>query len=178
VCRSAKLRCRGGKPCTRCRTKGVQCVFDHPAARSGVENEPEPELEPEPEADADADLDVSASQSNPSRQQGNAQADPQKRQGQAEDESPSLGPGLAGAQSADKDKTQHWVDLYFTRFHPHWPILHRATFDLAHEPPFLVQTVVMVGLWVSGTSRGRRAATELHDKLGLSILEQRVSDTT
>ncbi|KAL4772676.1 hypothetical protein BDW60DRAFT_216314 [Aspergillus nidulans var. acristatus] len=147
VCRSAKLRCRGGKPCTRCRTKGVQCVFDHPAARSGVENEPEPELEPEPEADADADLDASASQSNPSRQQGNAQADPQKRQGQAEDESPSLGPGLAGAQSADKDKTQHWVDLYFTRFHPHWPILHRATFDLAHEPPFLVQTVVMVGLW-------------------------------
>ncbi|KAL4735755.1 hypothetical protein BDV11DRAFT_208211 [Aspergillus similis] len=146
-CRGAKLRCRGGNPCTRCRAKGVQCVFGHPAFRFGVGHEPEPE----PEADADTDLDASASQPNPSRQQGKAQADPQKRQGQAEDESPSLGPGLAGAESADKDRTQHWVYLYFTRFHPHWPILHRATFDVAHEPPFLVQTVVMVGLWRNWT---------------------------
>lgn len=170
MCRGAKLRCRGGNPCTRCRAKGVQCVFEHPGAKFEVEDEPEPG----PGADADADLDATASQSNPSRYQGNAQADPQKRQGQTEGESPSLGPGLAVARSADKDKTQHWVDLYFTRFHPHWPILHRATFEVAHEPPFLVQSVVMVGLWVSGTTRGRRAATELHDKLGLSILEQRV----
>ncbi|KAL4817718.1 hypothetical protein BDW67DRAFT_174516 [Aspergillus spinulosporus] len=140
-CRSAKLRCRGGIPCTRCREKGIQCVFDDPAARIGAEDKLEPE------ANADADHDASASQPNPSRRQDNSQAELQKRQDQAEDKSPGLCPGLAGAKSAGKDRTQHWVDLYFTRFHPHWPILHRATFDIAHEPPFLVQTVVMVGLW-------------------------------
>ncbi|KAL4993371.1 Isochorismatase family-domain-containing protein [Aspergillus recurvatus] len=150
-CRGAKVRCRGESPCARCRVRGIRCVFDHSAPKPGVEPEPEPEPEHEPEADvdasvdanvdADADLDSSASQANPSRQQD------EKRQ--VEDNNPNLGPGLASAEPVDRAKTQRWVDLYFTHFHPHWPILHRGTFDIAHEPPFLVQAVVMVGLWSS-----------------------------
>jgi hypothetical protein len=76
--------------------------------------------------------------------------------------------------TSSADKIQHYVHLYFSHFHSHWPILHRHTFDIAHEPPFLVQAVIMVGLWVSGTVSGREAAIELHSKLGESILEQRV----
>ncbi|KAL2787200.1 hypothetical protein BJX66DRAFT_17231 [Aspergillus keveii] len=75
--------------------------------------------------------------------------------------------------TSSADKIQHYVHLYFSHFHSHWPILHRHTFDIAHEPPFLVQAVIMVGLWVSGTASGREAAIELHLKLGQSILEQR-----
>ncbi|KAJ0422965.1 hypothetical protein BJY00DRAFT_310566 [Aspergillus carlsbadensis] len=75
--------------------------------------------------------------------------------------------------TSSADKVQHYVHLYFSHFHSHWPILHRHTFDIAHEPPFLVQAVIMVGLWVSGTASGREAALELHSKLRESILEQR-----
>ncbi|KAL3440615.1 hypothetical protein BJX65DRAFT_26188 [Aspergillus insuetus] len=77
------------------------------------------------------------------------------------------------APTSSADKIQHYVHLYFSHFHSHWPILHRHTFDIAHEPPFLVQAVIMVGLWVSGTVSGRDSAIELHSKLGHSILEQR-----
>ncbi|KAL6239529.1 Isochorismatase family-domain-containing protein [Aspergillus navahoensis] len=167
-CRGAKVRCQGGSPCARCRMREIRCVFGH-SAPIGAEHEHE--REPEADADADADLDASASQTGPSQQQGKARADQEEQP--VEYDSPNLAPGLASPKRVGKDKTQHCVSLYFTQFHPQWPILHRGTFDIAHEPPFLVQAVVMVGLWVSGTSRGKRAAMELHEKLGLSILEQR-----
>ncbi|KAL2813872.1 Isochorismatase family-domain-containing protein [Aspergillus granulosus] len=77
------------------------------------------------------------------------------------------------ASARSNDKIQHYVQLYFMHFHRHWPILHQHTFDIAHEPPFLVQAVIMVGLWVSGTESCREAAIELHSKLGCTIQEQR-----
>ncbi|OOQ81546.1 transcription factor with C2H2 and Zn(2)-Cys(6) DNA binding protein [Penicillium brasilianum] len=71
-------------------------------------------------------------------------------------------------------QTKHYVDLYFEHFHPHWPILHRATFSIPDEPPLLLQAVLMIGLWVSEKPSARQAAVDLHQKLGLWIREQRV----
>ncbi|KAL4977919.1 hypothetical protein BDW66DRAFT_131324 [Aspergillus desertorum] len=170
-CRGAKVRCRGESPCARCRVRGMRCVFDRPAPRFAVEREHEREPKADASLEADAKFDASTSQTNSASQQDKAQAGQENRQ--AECSRPNPNSGLASANSVDRAKTQHWVDLYFTHFHPHWPILHRGTFDIAHEPPFLVQAVVMVGLWISETPRGKRAATELYDQLGLSILQQR-----
>lgn len=69
---------------------------------------------------------------------------------------------------------KRYVDLYFTHFHSHWPILHRATFSIPDEPPLLLQAVLMIGLWVSEKASARQAAVDLHQKLGLWIREQRV----
>jgi hypothetical protein len=77
----------------------------------------------------------------------------------------------------DEDRaaqTKHYVNLYFTHFHSHWPILHRATFSIPDEPPLLLQAVLMIGLWVSDKPSARQAAVDLHQKLGLWIREQRV----
>lgn len=77
----------------------------------------------------------------------------------------------------DEDRTaqtKHYVNLYFTHFHSHWPILHRATFSIPDEPPLLLQAVLMIGLWVSDKPAARQAAVDLHQKLGLWIREQRV----
>jgi hypothetical protein len=71
-------------------------------------------------------------------------------------------------------QTKHYIDLYFEHFHPHWPILHRATFSIPDEPPLLLQAVLMIGLWVSEKPSARQAAVDLHKKLGLWIREQRV----
>jgi hypothetical protein len=71
-------------------------------------------------------------------------------------------------------QTKRYVDLYFTHFHSHWPILHRATFSIPDEPPLLLQAVLMIGLWVSEKASARQAAVDLHQKLGLWIREQRV----
>ncbi|KAL4921168.1 hypothetical protein BDW62DRAFT_208536 [Aspergillus aurantiobrunneus] len=68
-----------------------------------------------------------------------------------------------------------YIHAYFEKFHPSWPFLHQATFDPDHEPVFLLRSVVMMGLWVIGDENSQRAAMTLHDKLTLSIYQQRVS---
>ncbi|KAM5459102.1 hypothetical protein McanMca71_001704 [Microsporum canis] len=66
-----------------------------------------------------------------------------------------------------------YVEAYFDKFHPSWPFLHRATFDPAHEPPILLQSVLMMGLWATGDQKLQYMAVDLHEKLIISIYSQR-----
>lgn len=69
-----------------------------------------------------------------------------------------------------------YVEAYFARFHPTWSFLHKATFSPRRELPFLVQAVVMIGLWATTQQSGaREAAIKLHEKMRVSIWEQQVS---
>ncbi|CAG8334358.1 unnamed protein product [Penicillium nalgiovense] len=70
-------------------------------------------------------------------------------------------------------RVDHYIHLYFAHFHQHWPILHRQTFSVPDEPPLLLQAVLMIGLWVSGSPAARQNARNLHSKLGLAISAQR-----
>ncbi|KAF9636104.1 putative C6 and C2H2 transcription factor [Lasiodiplodia theobromae] len=66
-----------------------------------------------------------------------------------------------------------YVEAYFARFHPTWSFLHKATFSPRRELPFLVQAVVMIGLWATTQQSGaREAAIKLHEKMRVSIREQ------
>ncbi|KAB8252850.1 hypothetical protein BDV35DRAFT_403471 [Aspergillus flavus] len=85
-------------------------------------------------------------------------------------------PGLSliqRSESIEKSsvKILPYVQAYFEEFHPCWPFLHRATFDPDHEPAFLLQSVTMIGLWVS--DGGQRSAMDLHAHLTRSIYQQR-----
>lgn len=75
----------------------------------------------------------------------------------------------------DIAQVDHYIHLYFTHFHQHWPILHRHTFSVADEPQLLLQAVIMIGLWVSGSPAAQEGARNLHSKLKLAILAQKVS---
>ncbi|KAA8649619.1 uncharacterized protein ATNIH1004_002290 [Aspergillus tanneri] len=66
-----------------------------------------------------------------------------------------------------------YIQVFFEKFHPTWPFLHRATFDPDHEPALLFQSVMMMGLWLTGKEDARIAATDLHSKLLVSIHQQR-----
>jgi hypothetical protein len=66
------------------------------------------------------------------------------------------------------------VRAYFEKFHPEWPFLHPATFDHTQEPGILLQSVVMMGMWVSREGSVRDMAKDLHYRLILSIYEQKV----
>ncbi|KAF7714155.1 Fungal Zn(2)-Cys(6) and C2H2 domain-containing protein [Penicillium ucsense] len=70
-------------------------------------------------------------------------------------------------------RTAPYVEAYFEIFHRHWPLLHPATFDPGREPAFLLQSVIMMGLWVTGESNARQTAKVLHQKLSLLIYEQK-----
>ncbi|KNG91309.1 hypothetical protein ANOM_000321 [Aspergillus nomiae NRRL 13137] len=75
-------------------------------------------------------------------------------------------------QNDPRDQIDHYIQLYFARFHPRWPFLHRATFGASHEPTLLLYAVVMIGMWVSGKDTCRRSALDLHRRLGTCIRQQ------
>ncbi|EAW25621.1 Zn(II)2Cys6 transcription factor [Aspergillus fischeri NRRL 181] len=65
-----------------------------------------------------------------------------------------------------------YVDIYFDNFHPKWPFLHQGTFDVTKEPCVLIQSVIMIGLWIEGSKKSRDAATDLHRSLSTAIRTQ------
>jgi hypothetical protein len=67
-----------------------------------------------------------------------------------------------------------FVEIYFHNFHPIWPILHRGTLELSKEPCVLLQSMVMIGLWVKGSPESRETAMTFHRKLLSAIHDQKV----
>lgn len=68
-----------------------------------------------------------------------------------------------------------YTNTYFTIFHPVWPFLHRGTFDPLKEPRVIVQSVLMIGLWIDGKKEARDAAIEIYHRQFVAINSQRVS---
>ncbi|KAL4969623.1 Zn(II)2Cys6 transcription factor [Aspergillus stella-maris] len=68
---------------------------------------------------------------------------------------------------------QEFVDIYFDEFHPTWPFLHRATFDYRREPCILIQSVLMIGLWIKGDPTSRERAMSFHNRVLAAIQEQK-----
>lgn len=89
--------------------------------------------------------------------------------------SPRVAESLPAASPLPERRDEHFVDLYFQRFHPHWPFIHRGSFNLRHETPLLAQSMMAIGLWASGEQRSQRAALDLHRTLDSAIHQQRVS---
>ncbi|KAJ5970324.1 uncharacterized protein N7479_000242 [Penicillium vulpinum] len=83
---------------------------------------------------------------------------------------PSMNHNQPGLQHAEK--TEQYIRLYFEAFHPSWPFIHKAIFDIRHETPFLVQSMVVIGLWATRKQSAQSAAVELHGKLDLALRDQ------
>lgn len=76
---------------------------------------------------------------------------------------------------------QHPIDaeageLYFTHFHPRWPIIHIASYD---EDAVGLQTlnysVMMVGVWLNGTTISQDEAVAMHIRLMDKLFPRLVS---
>ena len=65
-------------------------------------------------------------------------------------------------QAPNRDKLQ---DSYFTKFHPHWPVLHEHTFKTTQQPDGLRQAVLTIGLWMLKEKGAREEARYFHDTL-------------
>ncbi|KAL4814484.1 hypothetical protein BDW67DRAFT_192154 [Aspergillus spinulosporus] len=68
---------------------------------------------------------------------------------------------------------QEFIDIYFKEFHPIWPFLHPGTFRPSREPCVLLQSMVMIGLWIKGGQKDRNTAMTFHNKLLAAIQCQR-----
>lgn len=75
------------------------------------------------------------------------------------------------------EKTEHYIHLYFEAFHPSWPFIHKGSFDIRHETPFLIQSMVVIGLWATREQSAQSVAVELHSKLDLALRDQKVRAT-
>ncbi|KAL4943040.1 hypothetical protein BDV06DRAFT_235046 [Aspergillus oleicola] len=68
---------------------------------------------------------------------------------------------------------QEFIDIYFNEFHPTWPFLHPGTFDYTREPCVLIQSVLMIGLWIKGDRTSRERAMAFHSKVLTAIQHQK-----
>ncbi|KAJ0425005.1 hypothetical protein BJY00DRAFT_326116 [Aspergillus carlsbadensis] len=64
-----------------------------------------------------------------------------------------------------------FVGRYFDVFHPHWPFIHRGTF-IECETPLLVQSMVVIGLWMGGDQKEKSKAIDLHTVLDKALRQQ------
>jgi hypothetical protein len=86
----------------------------------------------------------------------------------------SSSPNQKESQVYYLEKRKQCANRYFEVFHPFWPFIHKATFDVDQETPLLVQSIVAIGIWTSGERSTQSAAMELHDNLDSAIRDQRV----
>lgn len=150
-CRSRRSRCEGQLPCDACLKRGIRCSYTQNSRRRDLEQSSRNgRTSPLPSIELD---DV-----NPLRNSTEVTA--VILRSEAIENSPC--------------RIAPCVQAYFDKFHPIWPFLHPATFNIDRELPLLAQSVVMIGSWVMGESNSQQAAKDLHENLVLSIYEQRV----
>ncbi|PLB35938.1 uncharacterized protein BDW47DRAFT_133178 [Aspergillus candidus] len=142
ACHGRKERCHGGFPCSACEKRGVPCLSKDSA--------------PEEQRAVDDNVEMILSHR-------------VRRPSPAPAESSIPSPPTSGAP---RWVAQDYVDIYFREFHPRWPFLHRGTFDLSHEPCILIQSIVMIGLWIEGGRKSRDSARDLHRNLCAAIRSQ------
>lgn len=80
------------------------------------------------------------------------------------------------SKRSHSEKERRYVDLYFKLFHPHWPFIHQASFREYDKAPLLIQSINVIGLWLSNKDNARSRAIALHDVLGSAIQDQTVCD--
>ncbi|RNJ60415.1 hypothetical protein D7B24_008106 [Verticillium nonalfalfae] len=61
-------------------------------------------------------------------------------------------------------------NLYFTEFHKEWPILDKDDFYHTPQPPSLVLSVLVVGMYMKGTPEAKAMALKYHEVLIKSAL--------
>lgn len=70
-----------------------------------------------------------------------------------------------GAEFTQASNRKLLEQLYFSKLHLHWPILHQSTFHSEAQPEQLVQAVLVAGVWMTGTAKARQQAEFHHDKI-------------
>lgn len=153
-CRTRRSKCDGQTPCDACLQRGNQCLYSPNPRRRVLEATDSPTDDTSSTAGVEAD---------------------------SADSTTSFAAESGSIQHAEVTESNPrrialYVEAYFDIFHPKWPFLHPATFDPDREPAFLLQSVIMIGLWVTGESTARQTAKDLHQKLTLSIYEQKVGN--
>ncbi|KAL4932908.1 Zn(II)2Cys6 transcription factor [Aspergillus undulatus] len=91
----------------------------------------------------------------------------------AESLSPVSHDGPTQSKSSRSERERHFIDLYFKLFHPFWPFIHQGSFRKYDEAPLLVQSIIVIGLWLSNEHNAQSRAIALHDVLSSAIHEQK-----
>lgn len=154
-CRSRRSKCDGQSPCGTCLQRGIECSYAQNKRRRVFE---------ESSRDGRTSLLPSIEPDNIYPFHSSAEATTYIPRSEAIENSPC--------------RIAQYVQAYFDNFHPNWPFLHPATFNIDNELPFLAQSVVMMGSWAMGKIDSQQTAKDLHKNLVLSIYEQRVCSPT
>ncbi|KAB8067103.1 hypothetical protein BDV29DRAFT_200745 [Aspergillus leporis] len=71
------------------------------------------------------------------------------------------------------EKERHYLDQYFKLFHPYWPFIHQGTFKEDNEIPLLIQSMIVIGMWMSKEQDTQSKAIDIHSILSSAIHQQK-----
>ncbi|GFG01657.1 zinc finger protein C11D3.17 [Aspergillus udagawae] len=89
------------------------------------------------------------------------------------DSGPVAHPSPTHPKASRSEKERHYISLYFRLFHPYWRFIHQGSFKESAETPLLVQSMVVIGLWLSNEDNAQSRAIALHNVLSSAIHQQR-----
>ncbi|KAJ5552746.1 hypothetical protein N7494_002124 [Penicillium frequentans] len=149
-CRSRRSKCDVQSPCGACLRRGIRCSYTQNSRHRDLEHSSRNgRTNPLPSIELDDESLL--------------------------EDSTKMVPVIMRSEAIETSpcRIAPYVQAYFDKFHPIWPFLHPATFNVDKELPLLAQSVVMIGSWVMEESNPQQTAKDLHENLVLSIYEQR-----
>ncbi|KAF7958045.1 hypothetical protein EAE96_003612 [Botrytis aclada] len=77
--------------------------------------------------------------------------------------------------SQDQGHLNQLLELYFTKIHPSWPILHAPTFNPQSVSPILLGSMLMLANWLDGSQRHEQLASVVFEAILAARLEVHLS---
>lgn len=179
VCRSRKSRCDGNVPCRTCSEKGLSCNYTHGRPRNALQSQSESERSTPQPFENTEDLPTPRALAQPEPLQSDPITDLSfATEGMLLDASMLIPTdfsldGHAWANFPNLGDIRRHIEGYWALFHPKWLFLHKASFRPEQEPPFLLLSMVMTSLWLSGDDASRIVAMDLNRRLMVMLYQQR-----
>ncbi|KAK6593568.1 hypothetical protein H4I95_11357 [Botrytis cinerea] len=75
----------------------------------------------------------------------------------------------------DQDHLSHLLEVYFTKIHPSWPVLHAPTFNFQNVSPILLGSMLTLANWLDGSQRHEQLASDIFEAILAARLELNLS---
>ncbi|KAF5879083.1 putative transcription factor c2h2 cys6 protein [Botrytis fragariae] len=77
--------------------------------------------------------------------------------------------------SQDQGHLNQLLEVYFTKIHPSWPILHAPTFNPQSVSPILLGSMLMLANWLDGSQQHEKLASIVFEAILAALLEVHLS---
>lgn len=173
TCHANKTKCDGGKKCTLCLKRGINCTYKHASksssgSKSPTDNAPEPRAKrPTPNSTGSQDAVPSITLNVTPGPPQISPIDEVKAGFKRIANHIQSGEIPIGEDTPVPPLDQKWLERnskdYFGRFHDTWPLLHGPSYKGNENSLLLTTTVAMISCWLKSSDEFGEVVLQLHE---------------